>query len=49
MDWTTCGDIGVGAMRVGWQSKAWTLTVRSSAAAASSRDVEYHLSGGEGE
>ncbi|CAL8305906.1 unnamed protein product [Merluccius merluccius] len=36
-----------GAKGVGC-SASWTLAVRSSAAEASSRDVERHLSGGEG-
>ena len=42
------GPKGSGAVRAGRQPKAGTLAVWSSAAEASSRDVEHHLSGGEG-
>ena len=39
---------GSGAKSFGWQSKAGTLAVRSLDAEPSSRDVESHLSDGEG-
>ena len=42
------GPKGSGAVQAGRRPKAETLVVRSSAAEASSRDVEGHLSGGEG-
>ena len=42
------GPKGSGAMCAGHRPNAGTLAVRSSAAEASCRDVERHLSGGEG-
>ena len=42
------GPKGSGPKSLGWQPKAGNFTVRFPAAEASSRDVECHLSDGEG-